>query len=62
MLFNPELGGLGGVRAFPKGICPKVIIIEPRDFELAYNDSGVQRFNHYTTGTPPMNIWDCANK
>ena len=34
-----------GVHTFPKGICPKVNAI-------AYYDSAVQRFNHYTTRTP----------
>ena len=35
-----------GVHTFSKGICPKVNVI-------AYYDSAVQRFNHYTTRTPP---------
>ena len=34
-----------GVRTFPKGICPKVIVIARLEFELAYYDSAVQRFN-----------------
>ena len=28
-------------------------VIERLDFELAYYDSEVHRFNHYTTRTPP---------
>ena len=31
---------------FPKGICPKVIA--RLEYELAYYDSAVQHFNHYT--------------
>ena len=38
-----------GVHTFPKGICPKVNVIARLEFELAYNDSAVRRFNHYTT-------------
>ena len=33
---------------FPKGICPKVIVIARLEFELTYNDSVVYGFNHYT--------------
>ena len=36
------------VHAFPKGTCPKVNIIVRLEFELAYYDSTVQHFNHYT--------------
>ena len=35
-----------------KGICPKVNIIARLEYELAYYDSAVHRFNHYTTRTP----------
>ena len=42
-----------GVDTFPKGICPKVIVIGRLEFELAYYDSAVHRFNRYTTTTPP---------
>ena len=28
------------------------------EYELAYNDSAVHRFNHYTTRTPPETIED----
>ena len=41
-----------GVHTFPKGICLKVNIIVWLEFELAYYDSAVQHFNHYTTKTP----------
>ena len=44
MLFNPSLGGYGG-------ICPKLNIIVQLEFELAYYNSTVQHFNHYTTRT-----------
>ena len=42
-----------GVHTFPKGICPKVNVIVRLEYELAYYDSTVQRFTHYTTRTPP---------
>ena len=42
-----------GVHTFPKGICPNVNVIARLEYELAYYDSAVQRFNHYTTRTPP---------
>ena len=41
-----------GVHTFPKGIRAKVNVIALLEFELAYNDSAVQYFNHYTTRTP----------
>ena len=41
------------VYTFPKGICPKVNIIVWLEYQLAYYDSAVYRFNHYTTRTPP---------
>ena len=44
-----------GVHTFPKGICPKVNVIARLEYELAYYDSAVNRFNHYTTRTPPGN-------
>ena len=44
-----------GVHTFPKGICPKVNVIARLEYKLAYYDSAVRRFNHYTTRTPP--IW-----
>ena len=43
-----------GVHTFPKGICPKVNVIAQLEYELAYYDSAVHRFNHYTTRTPPV--------
>ena len=44
-----------GVHTFPKGICLKVNIIARLEYELAYYDSAVYRFNHYTMRihTPP---------
>ena len=41
------------VLTFPKGICPKVNVIAQLEYELAYNDSAVNRFDHYTTRTTP---------
>ena len=41
------------VPIFPKGICPKVNVIARLEYEFAYNDSAVRRFNHYTSRTPP---------
>ena len=41
-----------GVHTFPKGICPKVNVITRLEYELAYYDSAVHCFNHYTTRTP----------
>ena len=45
-----------GVHTFPKGICPKVTVRARVEYELAYYDSAVNRFNHYTTRTPPNEI------
>ena len=41
-----------GVHTFPKGNFPEVNIIARLEYELAYYDSAVHRFNHYTTRTP----------
>ena len=41
-----------GVHIFPKRICLKVNVIAWLEFELAYYDSVVHRFNHFTTRTP----------
>ena len=38
-----------GVHAFHKDICPKVNVIARLEYELAYYDFVVHRFNHYTT-------------
>ena len=46
------------VHTFPKGICPKVNVIARLEYELAYYDSVVHRFNNYTTRTPPTNTWN----
>ena len=45
-----------GVHTFPKGICPKVNVIARLEYELAYYDSAVHCFNHYTTRTPPWKM------
>ena len=42
-----------GFHAFPKSICPKMNPIAWLEFELAYYDSTIQRFNHYATRNPP---------
>ena len=41
-----------GVHTFPKGICLKVNIIVRLENELAYYDSAVHHFNHYTPRRP----------
>ena len=41
------------VHTFPKGIYPKVNVIARLEYELAFYDSAVHCFNHYTTRTPP---------
>ena len=43
-----------GAHTFPRGICPKVNVIARLGYELAYYDSAVHRFKHYTTRTPPF--------
>ena len=40
-----------GVHTFAKGICPKVNVKTRLEYELAYYDSAVHRFNNYTTRT-----------
>ncbi len=49
LLFNPLEDK--GFHTFPKGICLKVNVIARLEHELAYYDSAVHRFNHYTTRT-----------
>ena len=44
------------VHTFPKSICPKVNVIARLEYELAYYDCVVHRFNHYTTRTPPGSV------
>ena len=41
------------VHTFPKGNCLRVNVIARLAYELAYYDSAVHRFIHYTTRTPP---------
>ena len=42
-----------GVYTFPKCICPKVNIIARLGYKLAYYNSTVHCFNHYTMRKPP---------
>ena len=42
----------GGSHTFPKGICRKINVIVRLVYELAYYDSTVQCFYHYTTRRP----------
>ena len=56
VLFNPLMGGEGG-SYLSQGYCPKVYVIAQLEFELAYYDSAVQCFNHYTTRTPHHRFW-----
>ena len=42
------------VHTFPKGISPKANTIVQREFKLAYYDSAVNCFNHYTMKTSPL--------
>ena len=48
---------MDGVPTFTKGICPKVNVIMKLEFELAYYDSVIHCFNHYTTRTTPSFCW-----
>ena len=45
-----------GAHTFPKGIRLKVNVIARLEHELAYYDSDVHRFNHYTMGTSPFHL------
>ena len=45
-----------GIHTFPKSICPKVNVIARLEYELAYYDSAVHRFNHYATRTLTSNL------
>ena len=49
---QPIARRIGVFSTFPDGICPKVNMKQLK-YELAYYDSAVQRFNHYTARTPP---------
>ena len=53
LMSNPFFEKNSSVHDFPKGICPNVNVVAPLEFRLTYNDSAVQRFNHYTTRTGP---------
>ena len=46
-----------GVHTFPKGICPKVNVIARLEYELAYYDSAVHRFNTTRTPPPPQPVY-----
>ena len=48
------------VHTFSEGICPKVNVIARLEYELAYYDSAVHRFNHYTKRKPPS--WHKINQ
>ena len=50
-----------GVHTFPRGICPKVNVIARLEYELAYYDSAVHPFNHYTTRTPLL-FWEFSHQ
>ena len=52
----PITGRIRGFIPFPKGICPKVNVTARLEYERAYYDSAVHRFNHYTTTTTPSLI------
>ena len=45
-----------GVHTFPKGIWPKMNVIARLEYEFAYYDSAVHRFNHYNTRTPRQQV------
>ena len=49
-----------GVHTFPTGIYPKVNVIVQLKYKLAYYDSAVHRFNHYTTRTLPEALFTVA--
>ena len=55
---SPIAGRITGFIPFPRGICPKVNVIARLEYELAYYDSAVHRFNHYTTRTPPLFLFE----
>ena len=46
-----------GVHTFLKGIFMKMNVIVLLEFELAYYDSTVHHFNHYTTRIPQFINW-----
>ena len=54
VLFKPIAGRIRGVHTFPNGIFPNVNVIARLEYELAYYDSAVHRFNNYTTRKPPQ--------
>ena len=56
LLFTHSWRENKGVHTFPKGICPKVNVIARLEYELAYYDSAVHRFIHYTTRTMVIHL------
>ena len=54
LILNPsvEKNSCGIIKPIAKGIYPKVNLIVPVEFELAYYDLVVKRFNHYAAGIP----------
>ena len=42
-----------------QGYCLKVDMIAQLEYELAYYDSAVHRFNHYTPGYPTLRFRQC---
>ena len=40
------------LNTFPKGISPKVNLIERQEFELTHYNDTVQQVSHYNTGIP----------
>ena len=44
------------VHTFLESICPKRNVIARLEYELAYYNSAVHRFNHYTTMIPTLNL------
>ena len=57
ILFNPLLVGGKRVNVFPKGIRPKINIIEGLEFELDYFVAAFQPLGH-GWGNPPCKILD----
>ena len=42
---------------FPEGVSPEVNVIARLEFELAYNDIGVQYISYYAADNPPLSVW-----
>ena len=50
-----------GIHTFPKGISLKMNVIVQLEFELAYYDSAVHRFNSYTPRTTSQVSFSITN-